>query len=116
MVSNTADLTKMLTAASIAVVGARRTGMVPMIANAARPAITEAATYLHTATTMGWTPKWIGLHAYQNAGIVRIQKDAVQAIAIPTGPQARASTNSVPVTANSTIPHRSQRSPRPRDR
>src|SRR6266436_997438 len=80
--------------------------MTPMDAQAARR---EARKYFHTAESTGAMPKCMGLPAYQNAGIIRIQKDAVQAMAIPTGPQGRARKNISPVTTNSTIPQRNQR-------
>ena len=78
----------------------------PMDAQAARR---EARKYFHTAESTGVMPRWMGLPAYQNAGNIRIQKDAVQAMAIPTGPHGSARKNKSPVTTNSTTPQRNQR-------
>jgi len=80
------------------------------------PANSAARTYFQTAASMGLMPSCIGRPAYQSAGSVRIQKDAVQAIAIPTGPQGSATTNNSSVTAASMNPHRNQRSGLPRER
>src|ERR1700704_5780077 len=81
-----------------------------------QPANREARMYFQTAAITGSMPSRIGLPAYQNAGIVRIQKDAVQATAIPTGPHLIPSRNRRPVNRNSTIPHRNQRSALPMER
>src|ERR1700720_2956113 len=80
--------------------------MTPIDAQAARR---EARKYFQTAETTGAMPKCMGFPAYQNAGNIRIQKDAVQDMAIPTGPQGSARKNSSPVTTNSTTPQRNQR-------
>src|SRR5437870_10638505 len=83
--------------------------VVRIIAADVRPAKTEATTNFQTAATTGVILNCIGLPAYQNAGIVRIQNDRVQATAIPSGPQGIPSRNNNPVTLNSMITHRHQR-------
>src|SRR5436309_15899370 len=93
-----------------------KTGIPRMINPAAQPAVRDARTYFHTAPSTGAIPKPIGLPAYQKAGIVRIQKDAVQAAATPTGPHGNARRNSRPVTAISTKAQRIQRSALPMER
>ncbi len=87
-----------------------------MITADAQPASSDATRYFQTAAITGTTPNWIGRPAYQNAGIVRIQKDAVQATAIPAGPHGSATINRSPVTTNSTTPQRNQRSALPMER
>src|SRR5579862_4283265 len=87
-----------------------------MMRAARRPPIREAAKYFHTAAMTGLIPIPIGLPAYQKAGRERIQKDTVQAAAIPTGPNRRARRNKLHVTAASTIPQRNQRSGLPMER
>ena len=95
---------------------ATRDGMPWMTAAEAQPARADARTYFHTTAITGAIPKWIGLPAYQNAGIVRIQKDVVQAMAIPTGPHGSARTNNRAVTVASMSPQRNQRSALPIER
>src|SRR5947207_10571992 len=58
--------------------------VVRIIAADAQPAKTEATTNFQTAATTGVILNCIGLPAYQNAGIVRIQNDTVQPTAIPS--------------------------------
>ena len=90
--------------------------VVRIIAADVKPAKTEAMTNLQTEATTGVILNPIGLPAYQNAGIVRIQNDAVQATAIPSGPHASPSRNSSPVTVNSTATQRNQRFAVPMER
>src|SRR5580704_17868961 len=80
------------------------------------PAISEATTYFQTVEIIGVMPKCIGLPAYQKPGRVRIQKDALQAAATPTGPQRNPRRKSDAVTLNSTITQRNQRSALPMER
>src|SRR6266568_591864 len=84
-----------------------------IITSASPPASQDATTYRQAIPTIGPIPRLIGLPAYQRDGSVRIQKDAVQATAIPTGPQWSPKRKSMAVVANSTKPQRSQRSARP---
>src|SRR5271157_2083786 len=95
---------------------ARKGGSMGVIPAHAHPASVEATTYFQIAASTGVTPNCMGFPAYQNAGIVRIQKDAVQPTAIPTGPHGSATKNSRTVKANSTIPQRNQRSGFPMER
>src|SRR6266571_3314291 len=95
---------------------ATKDGSARMIAADAQPASRDATAYFHTAAITGAIPRCIGRPAYQNAGIVRIQKDAVQATATPAGPQGSPRINSRPVTMNSTMPQRNQRSALPMER
>src|SRR5438445_13702096 len=81
-------------------------GISQMISADAPPAIPEASTYFQAAAITGAIPRPIGLPAYQNAGPTRIQKEAAQATAIPTGPQWSPMTNKSPVTMHSATPHR----------
>src|SRR6266478_425418 len=87
-----------------------------MIAADAHPASNDARRYFQTTASTGVIPKRIGLPAYQNAGIMRIQNEAVQAEAMPTGPQGSPKKKSRTVTPNSTITHRNQRSGLPIER
>src|SRR3984893_2601515 len=87
-----------------------------MIKADAHPASIDATTYFQTTASTGVTPKRIGFPAYQNAGIKRIQKEALQAEAIPAGPHGNARKKSRTVTANSRTTHRSQRSALPIER
>src|SRR5277367_6776588 len=66
--------------------GPRTEGICRMITADAQPAIRDARTYFQTTVITETIPSFMGLPAYQNAGIVRIQKDAVQEVAIPTAP------------------------------
>src|SRR3989442_9618900 len=77
-------------------------GSPPTITPVAQPASRDARTYFQTAAITGAIPSCIGLPAYHNAGIVRIQRDKLQAVAIPTGPHRSAKRNIRPVTMNST--------------
>src|SRR5260370_1488845 len=87
-----------------------------MMAADAQPAIRDARTYFQMAASTGAIPKFIGLPAYQKAGIVKIQKDAAQATAIPTGPHDSAMRNNRQVTVASRSAQRSQRSVLPMER
>jgi hypothetical protein len=84
---NNSEFDEILTAAPATPVIVIKGEISRMMAADAQPASSDATTYLHTVATTGATPKWMGLPAYQNAGIVRSQKDAVQAAATPAGPQ-----------------------------
>src|SRR5258708_35067957 len=92
---------------------AMREGIARMIPKDAQVASRDASMYFQMADSTGAMPKRIGLPAYQNAGIVRIQYDTVQATAIPAGPQGSARRNIRAVTTNSTTPQRNPRSARP---
>src|SRR6266566_7109997 len=113
---NNTEVTPIRRAAPIAPGAPRRDGKPRRIRAVAPPASNEASRYLHTASIMIPTLRFIGFPAYQNAGIVRIQNEAVQATAIPTGPHRSASRNKRPVNANSTRPQRNQRSALPIER
>src|ERR1019366_394396 len=91
-------------------------GMPCMIPAHAQLASRDATTYFQTAASTGPIPKCIGLPAYQRAGIVKIQKDAVQAAAIPTAPHRSARTNNRHVAVTSISPQRNQRSAFPMER
>src|SRR5713226_9538004 len=95
---------------------ATKEGISRLITADAHPASNDARTYFQTTASTGAIPKCIGLPAYQNAGIERIQKDAVQAAATPAGPHRSPSRKSRPVTANSTTTQRNQRSAFPMER
>src|SRR5437868_1163154 len=82
----------------------------------APPAKSAARTYLQREITIEETPNCIGLPAYQNAGSVRIQKDAAQATAIPSGPHGSATKNRSNVTTASMKPQRNHRSGLPMER
>src|SRR6266849_3194965 len=84
-----------------------------MIAADAHPASNDARTYFQTTASTGEIPKRMGFPAYQNAGIKRIQKEALQAEAMPTGPHRSARKKRRAVTPNSRTTHRSQRSALP---
>src|ERR1700722_3196301 len=87
-----------------------------LIAPQTQPEPTPATTYFHVAARIGFTPRPIGLPAYQNAGTISSQKDEVQATAIPTAPHGNARRNNKPVTATSTRLQRSQRAGVPMER
>src|SRR2546425_456927 len=91
-------------------------GNPPTITPVAQPASRDARTYFQTAAITGAIPSCIGLPAYDNAGIVRIQRDRLQLVAIPTGPHRSARRNIRPVTMNSTTPQRNHRSGLPMER
>src|SRR6266568_1506307 len=116
MTPNNADDTPIRRAAPVAPGPPWREGKPRRIRAVAPPASNEASRYLQTASIMIPTPRFIGFPAYQNAGIVRIQNEAVQATAIPTGPHRKASRNKRPVNANSKMPQRNQRSALPMER
>src|ERR1700674_2334033 len=104
------DLATINSSASAALLATGRVSMPCIIAAHARPASSAAITYLQTAAIRDETPNPIGRPAYQKAGIERIQKDTLQATAMPAGPHGKARTNNKAVTAVSTSVHRSQRS------
>src|ERR1700732_5342618 len=110
------DRITMWRAASTAPDAATNDGSVRMIRADVEPAIADARTYFQAAATIEPTRSCIGLPAYQKAGIVSIQKDAVQANATPAGPRRSPRINRSPVTMNSTTPQRNQRSAFPMDR
>src|SRR5205823_14116290 len=83
-------------------------GIPRMIRAEAQPASADARRYFQTAAMTETIPRRAGFPAYQSAGIVRIQKDAAQATAIPTGPHGSPRRKGMPVTATSTIPQRNQ--------
>src|ERR1700722_18453230 len=93
-----------------------RNGIAPSRTYVRPPASSEAAPYRQTAASTSLTPSPIGRPAYHIAGMVSSQKLAVQATAIPTGPQGRATINNRTVTANSTSAQQNQRSARPIDK
>src|SRR5664280_565696 len=94
----------------------RKGGSRRIIPAHAKPASRDAAIYSQTAASTCATLNCMGFPAYQNAGMVRIQKDTVQPTAIPTGPHGNATRNSTTVKADSTIPQRNQRSALPMER
>src|SRR5437899_3604202 len=73
----------------------RKLGDARKTAKVRQPAIADAARCFHTAATTGEMPSCMGFPAYQSPGRVRIQKEAVQARAMPSGPQGSASKNSI---------------------
>src|SRR6267154_6317471 len=91
-------------------------GIARMIAADAHPATNDARKYFQMTPSTGVIPKRIGLPAYQNAGMMRIQKEADQAEATPIGPHRSPMKKSRTVTLNSTITHRNQRSALPMER
>ncbi len=95
---------------------ATKGGIPWMITADVQPASAEARGYFQTAEMTEAIPRRAGFPAYQSAGIVRIQKDATQAKAIPTGPHGSPRRKSRPVTVSSTTPQRSHRSALPIER
>src|SRR5437016_1524999 len=95
--------------AAVAPGGVPRNGVLRMMAAVAKPASSDAAAYLQTAVIRDETPNPIGRPAYQKAGIERIQKDTLQATAMPAGPHGNARTNNKTVAANSNSVQRNQR-------
>src|ERR1035441_8149723 len=91
-------------------------GSLPMITAVPQPASRDATMYFQTAARTGPTPKCIGLPAYQRAGIVKIQKEALEAAATPAGPHRSPRTNSEPVATNSITVQRNQRPRLPMER
>src|SRR5258708_7623990 len=81
-----------------------------------QPENNAASTYLQTVAMIGAMLNSIGLPAYQKEGITRIQKDALQATAMPTAPQGRPNRKSRKVTPISKTPHPSHRSALPMER
>jgi hypothetical protein len=100
----------------IALDAGAKDGIARMIRAHAQPASAEATTYLQTEATTSVIKMPAGFPAYQSAGKVRIQKDATQAKAIPTGPQWSPPRKSEPVTTISTSDQRNQRSALPIER
>src|SRR5690242_20728931 len=88
----------------------------PMMNFVSAMASAAATIYLHTSANRERIVSRIGLPAYQMAGNINSQNDAVQASAIPAGPRDKPIANRSEVTANSRNPHRSQRSALPRDK
>ena len=113
---NNAEITTIRPIAPIDPDPSANDGIPRMITAEPQPASADARMYFQTAPITGTIPRRIGLPAYQRAGIVRIQKDATQATAIPTGPHGSPARKSRPVTANSTIPQRNHRSALPIER
>src|SRR5206468_7313921 len=91
-------------------------GIPRMITADAQPASADARTYLQTAPITWAIPRRAGLPAYQSAGIVRTQKEATHATAIPARPQRSPARKSRPVTANSMTAQRNHRSALPMER
>src|SRR5271165_3750954 len=89
--------------------GEAEIGVPRAMAAVAKAASSDAAAYFQPAAIKDETPNPIGRPAYQKAGIKRIQKDTLQATAMPAGPQGNARTNNKAVTADSTSVQRSQR-------
>src|SRR5437660_312157 len=113
---NRRDLTRISSSASAALLATVKVSMPRRIAVHASAAANAAMTYFQTAATSDETPNPIGRPAYQNAGIARIQKDTVQATAMPAGPHGNDRTNNNAVTVDSTSVQRSQRPGFPMER
>src|SRR5260370_25445290 len=88
-------------------------GIPLMITAVAEPASSDARRWRQTTANTVVAARPMGFPAYHIAGIVRAQKDTVQATAIPTGPQGNPARKSRQVTMNSMIPQRNHRSARP---
>ena len=91
-------------------------GIVRMTRTVAQPAETDAAKNFQIAANIGPIPNPIGFPAYQKPGNIRRKYEAVQAKAIPEGPQRKASKNRLAVHTNSTKPQRNHLSGRPIER
>src|SRR5437870_13533167 len=96
--------------------GAPQNRVPRMMAAVPKPPTSDAAAYLQTAPSSDEIPNPIGRPAYQNAGIARIQKDTLQATAMPWGPHGNATINDKAVAADSTNVQRSQRTGSPIER
>src|SRR5919108_5064611 len=75
----------------------------------AMPATSADIVYFQIAVIRDETPNPIGRPAYQKAGIDKIQKDKLQARAMPAGPHGNIRTNNKTVAADSISVQRSQR-------
>ncbi len=104
------------TSAAFASAGVPQNGVPRMVVAVAKPASNDATAYLQTAPIKEEIPNPIGRPAYQKAGIERVQKETLQATAIPAGPHGKATINKIPVAADSTSVHRSQRPGFPMER
>src|SRR5229473_1251714 len=113
---NRKDLTRISSSASAALLATVKVSMPRTIAKHASAAANAAMTYFQTAATSDETPSPIGRPAYQKAGMERVQKDTLQATAIPAGPHGNARTNNKTVAADSTSVQRSQRPGFPMER
>src|SRR5579864_481164 len=102
--------------APIKLAGAAKEASPPKIMAVTQPASRAAKTNLQTTAITWATPSWIGLPAYQKAGIIRTQNDTVHATAIPTAPHGNIKRNIRIVTLTSMSPQRNQRSGLPIER
>src|SRR5258706_8419806 len=84
---------------------ATATGAISRIIQAqAPPDSSDASANFQNAASTGPTPNSMGFPAYQNAGRIRSQNAALQAPAMPVGPQRSATKNSSTPTAISLTP------------
>src|ERR1700722_4646426 len=80
------------------------------------PARTEARKNFQTSAITALTGRLIGFPAYQKPGNSNRKNDAVQAKAMPTGPQRNINRKRLAVQPNSIKPHINQRSGLPMER